>query len=98
LTLSAVFKSGQARNASTAVETGVSFVSGETNVKLSGQFKTTPPWTFQPVDASKAIPLDQMTQEELTAWALQTLISQPGLLTLMPFLVQEEQPAPDSVG
>ncbi len=98
LSLSALFKSSQARNASTAIETGVSFVSGDTNVKLSGQFKTTPPWTFQPVDASKAIPLNQMTQEELTAWALQTLISQPGLLNLMPFLVQEEQPAPDSVG
>lgn len=98
LTLSVLLKSGHARNASTAIDVSAAFASGGTNVALGGQLKTTPPWTFQPVDAAKALPLDQMSQEELTAWALQTLLAQPSLLDLMPFLVQEEQPEPDSVG
>lgn len=93
-TLSLLLKSGQARNSSTALTADAVWSYGDTNVKLNAQFKTMPPWTFQQVDMASAIPVESLTQQDLTALGLE-LLSKPGLLQTLPFLVQDDS---DSLG
>ncbi len=90
-------KSGQARNASTSLNAQVHVVSDEIDWKLDGQFKTTPPWSFQPVDMAAAEQLENQTQEQLNALVME-FFSKPSLLPLLINLVPLDQNIPGTVG
>ncbi len=94
---SVLLTSGQARNASTSLDAQVHFVSGGADWTLGGQFKTTPPWTFQPVDMAAAQKLESMTQEQMDALVTEFL-SKPGLLPLLTNLIPLDQQIPGTVG
>ncbi len=97
LTASALLASGQARNASTSLSAQVRLVSGGTDFTLSGQFKTTPPWAFAPVDVAAADKLENLTQDQLSA-LLEELLAEPGLLPLLLYFMPADQEIPGTVG
>ncbi len=94
---SVLLASGQARNASTLLNAQVHFASGGTDWTLDGQFKTTPPWSFQTVDMAAAQKLESMTQEQLNALVTE-FFSKPGLLPLLTNLMPMDQQISETVG
>lgn len=97
ITASALLQSGQARNSATSLALDGRLTSGVTEVTLSGQFKTTPPWTFTPVDMSAAIPWESVTTDNLNT-ILMELLTKPALLPLLPSLIPADQEVPGTVG
>ena len=89
--------SGQARNAATSLNAQMHIVSGGADWVLEGQLKTTPPWTFQPVDVLAADKLQSLTQAQLSALVAEFL-GKPALLPLLINLLPSDQDIPGTVG
>ena len=97
ITASATILSAKARNASTSLQAQLRVVSGANDWSFSGQFKTTPPWTFQAVDMAAAEKLESLDTNQLNA-LLTEFLSEPGLLPLLINLVPQDQQIPGTVG
>jgi hypothetical protein len=97
LTGTVLFTSGQARNASTSLAAELHFVSGATDCKVNGLFKTTPPWNFTQVDMNAAEKLENMSSEQLSV-LLTEFLSKPGLLPLLTNIAPLDKNDPDTVG
>ncbi len=97
ITAFATILSAKARNASTSLQAQLRVVSGANDWSFSGQFKTTPPWTFQAVDMAAAEKLESLDTNQLNA-LLTELLSKPGLLPLLIKLVPQDQQIPGTVG
>jgi hypothetical protein len=97
LTGTVLFTSGQARNASTSLTAELHYVSGATDWKINGLFKTTPPWNFNQVDMNAAEKLESMSSEQLSV-LLTEFLSKPGLLPLIINITPLIKDNPDTVG
>ncbi len=83
-----LLKSGQARNAATSMDIQVNWESEGAGLALTGQLKTTAPWAMEEISLDSALPMDQMTAEELGA------LKQEFLEKIMQlFLGQQSPPA-----
>ena len=97
ITASVAFSSGQARNASTSVQAQLRFASGAVDIKLDAQGKTTPPWTFAPVDVNAAEDFASLNTDQLNG-LLMEILAKPAFLPLLQLLMPGDQQIPGTVG